>query len=243
MGIKRSWLAAITLFVLIISPTPGQAEPYLEVYVGPNFTPEVNPVFIFSKGVTYQTAKNVGVDPSFIVGGKIGYWFSKEAISFLPEWIKYFGLALDISYHPLNWPNQSVYVVPPNTKFNIANDGMAINAAFLISLRYGFRPDAEVPFGRWQPYVEVGPWVFFAKTHLNIGRDFRSQEADIGIAVGSGIRYMVRKNISLDLGFRYRYVPSHVNVDDSIFNNARHDIRMKVYYSFFNVIFGAAYHF
>lgn len=239
----KKWLSTVILLTLIIAPCVCQAELYIGAYIGPNFATNVNPSFNFSRGMFYRTAENVAVDPSFIVGGKIGFWFTKNTFDLLPDIMKYFGLELDISYHPLNWPSQKVLVDPTNTKFKIDNNGLAINAAFLFLFRYGFMPNSEVPFGRLQPYIGIGPEIFFAKTFLNIGQDFQSQEADIGLAVESGIRYMIRKNVSLNIGFRYRYIPTHVDVDDTIFDAGRHYIQMNTVYNFFNIIMGAAYHF
>ena len=238
--VYRKFLSGVIFLALIMTPNLCQAEPYVELYAGPNFATNMDPSFDFSRGMFFRTAKDVAVDPSFIIGGKFGYWFNKESF---PAWMKYFGVELDISYNPLNWPSQKVLVDPINTKFDISNKGYSISTVLLFLFRYGFLPDQEVPFGRLQPYVGIGPMLFYTYTKLGIGFDFRSNEADPGFAVESGIRYMLRKNISLNIGFRYRRVLAHVDTDDTIFDADRHYIVMQTTYNLFNVMLGAAYHF
>ena len=82
--------------------------------------------------------------------------------------------------------------------------------------RYGFFPDAEVPFGRLQPYVAVGPGILFSsqKPKLSYTDSFgnfysysmdRKNSMDICLAVDAGVRYMVLANVSIDVFFNYRY--------------------------------------
>jgi hypothetical protein len=56
---------------------------------------------------------------------------------------------------------------------------------------------------------------------------------------------MIRKNLSANLSFRFRYVESHVDVDDiNIFGvNRWRYIAMRTTYQQYDVILGVAYHF
>jgi outer membrane protein W len=249
MTMKR-WKMILLMIISAIFLTSALcwAEFYIGAYLGPNFSADVNPDFQFHAGsgpnryvYATRTARHVAVDPAAIFGGKIGYWFTKERFLGLklPNWLKYLGFELDVSYHDMNWPSQSVRVDPLNQKYVIENDAYAISVAFLFMGRYGFLKDSEVPFGRLQPYIGIGPMLFVSSQKLNIGIDFRSTEADLGLAVESGIRYMLLKNVSVNMAFRYRYIPNHLDVDDKIFDQAGryHYIVMRTNLNLYDIIF------
>lgn len=259
--LRKSRLALIVLAVLLLVPALATAEMYVGLYLGGNFAADTDPRWEAKRiqgtlipppiPVRTFTANNISVDPGFVIGGKIGYWFSREGLLSLnyPEWMKYFGLEMALDYHSLDWPRQNVTINPIDLRIPLENDGYMVTLSFLFLGRYGFLPDKDVPFGRLQPYVGIGPAIFFTRTFLNIGRDYKSTEADLGLALETGVRYMVRKNISLSAAFRYRYVRTHVDVDDQVFNIPFQPpyggvyIPMYTTYNLFNILVGAAYHF
>jgi opacity protein-like surface antigen len=177
--------------------------------------------------------------PNVIGGLKLGTWFVPTG--FLgynyPDWMKYLGFYLDFSYHRQDYREQvgtltehynEVKNPGGSTKSaNIAgpvtfkSNGIAPTLAFMFAGRYGFFPDSEVPFGRLQPYVAVGPGLIFASQSRNIGflgTQSGSQQAyptgsDLGtsnnvaiaLVVDAGIQYMALKNVSIDLFFRFQH--------------------------------------
>ena len=242
--------------VLLLTPMPGKAEMYAGLYLGGNFAAESTPRWDAARvspttiapliPVRTFWAHGVQADPAFVVGGKIGYWFSREGfLSYnYPEWMKYFGFEIQLDYHDFSWGRQDVTISPINLKIPLENDGFMVTVGFMFMGRYGFMPDPKVPFGRLQPYIGVGPGVFFTKTQLNIGRDYKSSEGDVGLIVETGLRYMIRKEISVHAAFRYRFVRVHADVDDKIFNlGDDYYIPMRAKYSLFNILVGASYHF
>lgn len=248
----------------VFSPSLAQSEFYLGPYIGPSFASSVDPTWEFYQSSepekfnqpvptekhvwATRRARGVSVDTSLLVGGKIGYWFTKKSVFGLqmPSWLKYFGFELDVSYQNLHWPGQEVKIEPVNYMQNLKVNGSALTAAFLFLARYGFFPDADVPLGRLQPYIGVGPSILVSNTYTNLGTDFRSTEADLGFAVEAGLRYMIHPKISLYGAFRYRYQPTHVGADDRILdlaNSVWSYAEMQSTYQFYDLIFGAAYHF
>ncbi len=258
---RKKLLALVVAAGLGLMPAVSAAEMYVGLYLGGNFALDTDPRWDAARiqGTTIPPlipvrtfwAKGISVDPALVAGAKIGYWFSREGLLSLsyPDWMKYLGFEISIDWHELDWGRQDVTIEPINLKLPLENNGYMVTIAFLFMGRYGFWPDEEVPFGRLQPYVGVGPAVFFTRTHLNIGRDYKSTEGDVGLVVESGVRYMLRKNISISGAFRYRFVKIHVDVDDQVFNIPYQPpyggvyIPMRTHYHFFSILVGAAYHF
>lgn len=259
---KGGWFLAAMVAVGILLPSLAHSEFYIGGYLGPSFASSIDPNFEFYKNAepekyvwATRSVRGVSVAPALLLGGKIGYWFTTKSVFGLqmPSWMKYFGFEIDVSYQSLRWPRQEVTVDPVNMKQVLEMNGSAITVAFLFLARYGFYRDAVFPLGRLQPYVGVGPAIFVSNTYLDIGRnignvggDFRSQEADLGLAVEAGLRYMIYPKISLNAAFRYRYLPNHVSVDDRIFDLAPtiwSYIEMRSTYQMYDLMFGVAYHF
>jgi opacity protein-like surface antigen len=253
---KQFLLGLAITSALLLTPMASGAEMYVGLYLGGNFAAESTPwwkahyisptkIAPLIEPRTFW-AHGVQADPAFVFGGKIGYWFSREGfLSYnYPEWMKYFGFEIQLDYHDFSWGRQNVTIDPINLRIPIENDGYMITLGFLFMGRYGFLPDQKVPFGRLQPYIGVGPGVFFTRTSLNIGRDFKSTEGDLGLIVETGLRYMIYKEISVHAAFRYRFVKVHCDVDDLVFNIPYDTyIPMRAKYSLFNILVGASYHF
>jgi hypothetical protein len=79
-----------------------------------------------------------------------------------------------------------------------------------------FLPDTEVPFGRLQPYVAVGPGILFSSQNPTLiyqdsfgnthGFSYGGRNSvDPCLAVDAGIRYLALRNVAIDIFFKYRY--------------------------------------
>jgi opacity protein-like surface antigen len=246
---------------------PVKAEMYVEAYLGG----------VGASNLSDSTTWNYPTIPGFkgtygvpgnpaaaVIGGvKLGTWFVPTG--FLgynyPGWMKYFGFYTDFSFHRLNVRNaQGVEKDSFNGNFiasypvDFMSEGTVATWAFMFAARYGFLSDNEVPFGRLQPYVAVGPAIMFSSQQPTInfttigggGPMAGSQRStDIALAVDAGIRYMCLKNVSIDLSFKYRGAnPSYTfsGLDSTL---AKEPVTYKYQpaYNLFSGQLGVAYHF
>jgi len=218
-------------------------------------------------------------NPFFQGGLKLGLWFDKTGITGgynWPDWAKYFGFYLDLSYHNLDFKRQhlssnvSTYrfgVSPPRATppeilplTNFSSRGRAFTLAFMFAARYGFLPDSEVPFGRLQPYIAVGPALLVTsqRPQFTGGRNFpfgggalynadpgSKSSVDIALAVEAGLRWMALKNVSLEASFKYRYAePSYTyTLLDPWTQAGNTSFTLKPTLHLFSFQVGAAYHF
>jgi hypothetical protein len=270
---KMIWLAVIAALVLVPAMGWAQATPrtsmaasepsfMVELYVGggsamasSNFVREVKSPFL---AVPINTNFPGGIDPYVIGGVKFGYWFTPYgtyAISGMPDWMKYFGFYTDFSYHKLNFGSQTGRwnVGAANGTANFETNGNLISWAFMFAGRYGFLPDSEVPFGRLQPYLAVGPTLFWSsqKPTVNItvpavlGLSPATKDSfNVGLGVETGLRFFATRSISLEVSFKYRYVPTSHSFAGTIPGTAiSYTADSKADLNLFSGQIGAAYHF
>jgi hypothetical protein len=221
---------------------PAPAEMYFEGYMGGVFPPNST----FNTTISHYPERNVWENhditarflSAFQGGGKLGLWFERSGVLSgvnFPSWMKYFGFYLDLSYHRLNVDQDRMKTVsfdgrPPVFGIGVPgiplssdfmSEGTAFTLGFMFAGRYGFLKDSEVPFGRLQPYLAVGPAILFSSQNPTIN-SFRYQaetatftkytikpgsDSTVSpcLAVETGLRWMALKNVSVDVSFKYRY--------------------------------------
>lgn len=154
----------------------------------------------------------INFDGTVIGGATIGYDFVNSGFGAYawPDWMKYFSIATDITYNPLR-----VHSIGGNAVLS-AVKGYCVAWTFLLMAHYGLFPDSEIPSGRVNPYIGVGPAIVWSG--LTIGQ-FNGNSTNIGLVVEPGIRWVALKNVSIDTSFRYRLAsPSYsfVGVDTKL---------------------------
>jgi hypothetical protein len=248
---NRSKLPGVFFLALALIFLPGQlsGEMYLEAYIGgvqgANAGTDFRMVHPFFSGSPTIASGNAGeligvpgrFDPAVLGGLKLGTWFVKDGfLGFnYPDWMKYLGFFLDFSFHRLDFRHQTFDSLVsfyrqgvhdprngPTSRTSFWSEGTAATLAFMFSGRYGLFPDREVPFGRLQPYVAVGPAILFSSQEVGIiavrvaphsgnayppylTKTSPGSSVDIALAAEAGIRYMALKNVSIDLSFKYRF--------------------------------------
>ena len=126
-------------------------------------------------------------------GVKLGYFFHS---------IPYLGLEVESSVNNSYVNRRSLSTSRPiqgASQVAVPND-FWINwtTALHIVGRYGFLPDQEVPFGRLQPYVGIGPAVIVLYEEVDSAKNF-------GIDVMAGVRYMFTKHICAFVEYKYNH--------------------------------------
>jgi opacity protein-like surface antigen len=254
-------LGVLLLAAVAVMPSPAKAEMYVEGYLGiaagSNLGKELNTnVFGFPTSMDFTGYAKA----AFQGGMKFGYWFVKEG--FLgynyPDWAKYFGIYTDISYHKVDMGNTTSQLVMSGLGIfpaDLATDGYALTWAFMFTARYGFLPDSEVPFGRLQPYIAVGPAIVFSEQSPTIKtpsfapvfpgiKGDSISSTNLALAVEAGLRYMALKNVSIDASFKWRYFePRHSFTFLDPFVGATRSITYNPSVNLFSFQVGAAYHF
>ncbi len=269
---KRNPVSAVLgLFLAVALAAPASAEMYVEGYLGGTAAANVGQSLTVQDTLIPRNAEDShmrfsGTPEAAVLGGvKLGTWFVKEGFAGYggyPDWMKYFGFYTDFSYQrfELRGPTSGTSV----DTFGLT--GAALNAgeftsqgsiatwAFMFAGRYGFYPDSEVPFGRLQPYVAVGPAVMFSSLSPKLNTQFvdggpdltvsgNSQAStNLALAVDAGIRIMALKNVSLDISFKYRYAQPSYTFNGIDFNLPA-TFKLNPVYQLFSGQVGVAYHF
>jgi opacity protein-like surface antigen len=254
------WLAAAFLAI----PVVVRAEMYVEGYLGGATAADMGSrITTTFPGTSIYGKFTVPPDSNLaVIGGlKIGTWFVPTGFPgyHCPDWMKYFGFYTDFSYQRLDIADHRITLLSsiagplPNSTFR--SQGNCATLAFMFAGRYGFLPDSEVPFGRLQPYVAVGPAILFSTREMAViarsatgavvgGGDHGSQSSvDIALMAETGLRCMVLKHVSLDLSFRYRHAnPCYTyQFQDAIGFYGTHIYDPS--YDLLSVQVGTAYHF
>ncbi len=293
---KKIGVLAVVVAMAFLFVGVASAEMYLEGYIGGSAASNIGQSFSVHQVPptnfinAYSHYRYSGATDITVLGGmKLGTWFVPEGFAGYnyPGWMKYFGFYTDFSYQNLNtrpariggttvWNNTiggGLFIKPGGSSAiqaagTLESEGMVATWAFMFVGRYGFFADSEVPFGRLQPYVGVGPAIFFTSrnikfntasvggnlngaglTHMSPGNQ---SDTVLGLAVDAGIRYYCLKNVSLDLSFKYRYAQTSYDfsgVDNpangfiNSVNGVPATFSLNQPLQLFSFQFGAAYHF
>lgn len=250
----------LLLAVSVVLPVAARAEMYVEGYLGGARGATVPPKFMtitthHSLHGTSEENHTRGTFKAAVIGGlKIGTWFSREGFlgAPYPEWMKYFGFYLDFNYHRQNFKKRSRHY--KNILLNVfRSEGTAATLAFMFAGRYGFLANEEIPFGRLQPYLAVGPAIMFtsqevALTNYVITPSYiepgSNSVAAIALATELGLRWMALKNVAFDLSFKFRWAhPSFTFHYRDPLDQTMESFGLHPTYLLFSFQLGVAYHF
>ncbi len=216
-------------------------EFYAGGFLGAAFTPNQNlrypDGFILNNGLTRTSQGSATLfgnqfNTSLTGGVKFGYFTHR---------IPYLGLEVESSVNNSYVNHRSLSTSRPiqgASQVAVPND-FWINwtTALHIVGRYGFLPDQEVPFGRLQPYVGIGPAFIVLYEEVDSAKNF-------GIDVMAGVRYMFTKHISAFVEYKYNH-QWDVEIESHAFylpNGAEGRGTAHLDFDSHKVVLGMAYH-
>jgi len=199
---KKTYVVGVAVLLAALLALSGVAQSAMWVgaELGGNF-----PMSPMAKAAGIELG-GVGFDGTVIGGATMGYDFVNSGFGAYawPDWMKYFSIATDITYNPLR-----VHSIGGNAVL-FTDKGYCVAWTFLLMAHYGLFPDSEIPSGRVNPYIGVGPAIVWSG--ITIGQ-FNGNSTNIGLVVEPGIRWVALKNVSIDTSFRYRMAsPSYTFV-------------------------------
>jgi len=224
---------------------PGQprlldGEFYGGPYLGASFAPsqdlDYNNGAVFNNGVNianvgkFTVSKNK-FDTGVVGGIKLGYFFKS---------VPYLGLEGESNVSPNNVSRQTRQVSPAvlgSTQVTMpATSWLNWTTALHLVGRVGFFKDSEVPFGRLQPYVGIGPAVVCIYDPNDSAKNFALD------AMG-GLRFMMLKNLSAFVEYKYNHQFSPELEAHQVQANYFAGLgKASFSYDLHRVVFGMTYH-
>jgi opacity protein-like surface antigen len=221
---KRFCVVCMVLMAAILLAMAGVAQSAMWVggEIGGNFPTDTKLRVTSPYTGGSADIDSVGFKSAVIGGVTIGYDFVNSGFGAYawPDWMKYFSFAMDWTYNSLNIPEQTVSGTALGGAFNNVPLGRVSGHEFVWTFLFmghvGFMPDSEVPSGRINPYIGVGPaivWVGIDGGNLSaagVGATVGgASSTNLALVVEPGIRWVALKNVSIDTAMRWRYcVPS-----------------------------------
>lgn len=227
-------LAAVIATALLFSST-AEAEWYVAGQVGatlPSLGGGLTNIDVGSPFLQGTTHSDLDLQNSVLYGGKIGYYFRSA---------RWFGLETEIFNTTPNIKQQTHTFSNPSTApvsatLQGAHLRVTMWSPINIMLRY--------PKGRLQPYIGLGPGIFFARIKgEGLGAEnptSTSSNGTIGFNAKAGVEYFMTRHLSVFGEWKYNYARFSFSENQDLFP---FPYAFKATYSVQNVAFGLAYHF
>ncbi len=221
-------------------PRLMNGEFYAGGFMGAAFTPSQNLRYL--DGVTLNQGVNGTEGPVTLFNNKFATSLAGGLkFGYFTHAIPYLGLEVESGVN-------NSYVNRRTLSMNRAIQGYNVGAvpndfwinwttALHIVGRYGFFKDDQVPFGRLQPYVGIGPCFVVLYEEVDSAKNF-------GLDVMAGLRYMFTKHISAFLEYKFNYQWA-VEIEDHPFylpNGTMCRNMATLDFATHRVVLGMAYH-
>lgn len=209
---RKKFITVVLVLTLIFGAvaTSGAAM-YIGTQFGPNFNSSMD--IQVSGQFPNRTIYNMKPRTGFTTGLVFGYDFVRTGTgaAAYPDWMKYFGVMVDVSYTQMNFSAQNRSVSPAGAFSSPSVDGGNTALTFLLTGKVPCMVGSDYPNGRLNPYVGVGPTVLITSMDFtNLGGN-NSTSVNVGFVAEAGVRYMITPAFSADLAYRYRYAQPSIS--------------------------------
>lgn len=174
----------------------GLGEWYVAGYTGLSYLPAADWTFSKDFGPTFQgrKAENVVYQPGILGGIKFGRYFDS---------VPWFGMEVETNFSRNNLRGNQGRISPPvpggpTNALGGADWFMTFASQVNLLARYGLLKDKEIPFGRLQPYVGIGPGFEIIYGRFDSAKNFAFETL-------AGLRYMCTPNIGLFFEYKFSY--------------------------------------
>jgi opacity protein-like surface antigen len=209
---RNKFITVVLAITLIFGMTTiASSEMYIGGQFGPNFNSSMD-VKVSGPFAT-NTIYNMKPRTGFTSGLVFGYDFVnyRTGAANYPDWMRYFGVMVDVSYTQMNFSAQRRTVANNKTIFSPSVDGGNTALTFLFTGKLPCMVDSEYPNGRLAPYVGVGPSILFTSMDFSNLGGSNTTGVNVGLAAEAGVKYMITPSFSAGLAYRYRYAQPSVS--------------------------------
>jgi opacity protein-like surface antigen len=211
-------VVAVLLAQLTAGPVPAAAEWFADLYFGGAFTLYDDLTARF--GSTFQNLEDVEYDDSVIFGGRVGYWFERPIFDRLHVGlgVDAFRFEPDVDFQTVDG-TQAIGGLATSGTFTVLPIDISVVAVSLdLMLRWPVFVSPEFPRGRLQPYLAVGPAVFFteAEDSGNFAPANQSEtDTTVGFKFGAGVAWHLLRNLAVFGEYRFTYFSPEWNFSDN----------------------------
>lgn len=234
MTTRKSLQCQLFLGLIILSGcltfmhAPAYPQAYIAGQLGISVPGSLSSIDVTSAGVPAGTTfSDLDLHNSFLFGAKAGY-FSRS--------IRWFGVEAEIFHTTPHIQQQITTVTTPfgsaTTGFQGLNFRMLTLAPFNLVFRY--------PAKRLQPYVAVGPGIFFARLK-DAQTDESQSSTKLGLNMQLGLRYFMSRHVALFGEYKFNYV--RLDFKETNVGQPTGLDGFDATYSAHNFVFGVGYHF
>lgn len=181
----------LSVLVLLSPATRADAEVFLDLYAGYSLTQDEDvDTRVDGMALSFH---DVDFDDSYVVGGRVGYWF---------ETLPFFGLGLDVSYFRPDIDGQGA-----RTSAGIP---ARLGGVDLEVITVGPQLLVKLPIPVVKPYVFSGPAVFVTQAEdrggsFGVPGGDTDVDAAIGFKGGAGIRFVFFGFLGVFAEYQFTY--------------------------------------